>query len=195
MLLLCRVREFMSQQMAAREFPGLIGTARKHDMGPACICASADGPRRSIRHCVGMDANMRKSSSEARLEERACDRIEWLSRRAKYLVHYGRRLSDRLLGRSRRLSLNFFFFFLFCRFAKSAFTADLRRPRRDGGESRTGHAHDLVSNTIRLMLKRIADPSDNKLCLFGACRRKRRACRVNSVGSVRRKHGDLAEIP
>ena len=111
MLLLCRVREFMSQQMAARECPGLIGTARKHNMGPARICASADGSHRSGCHGVGMDANMRKSSSEARLEERACDRIEWLSRRAKCLMHYGRRLSNRVLGRSRWFSFELFLLF------------------------------------------------------------------------------------
>ena len=63
-----------------------------------------------------------------------------------------------------------------------------------GRRARSCH---LIGDAIRLSLKRIVDPPDSELRLYGSQTRRcrdRRWC-PRSVGSVRRKYGDPAEIP
>src|SRR5215470_1626585 len=71
-------------------------------------------------------------------------------------------------------------------------------PRHRGKYDCTGvwNAHHLVGDAIRLMLKRVIDPSDGELRLHDAWQRRSAepGSRLRSVCPIRRKQRDLAEI-
>src|SRR5271169_6540741 len=98
---------------------------------------------------------------EARLEIGARRGVERLPGRAQRLMHAGWRLADGGMPRG-PLFLKFFLLI-----ASRAFAAD---PRRRGGHRgpRGGHAHHLVGDAIRLMLKRIIHRADFELRLKAA---------------------------
>src|SRR4051794_5108395 len=94
-----------------------------------------------------------------------------------------RRFAKDEFGRTGRLHLRLLLFLLL---AGGAFPAQLRW-RGSYGELRVRPAHHLVGDSVRLVLKRIVELSDNEICLYGAweSRCSERGCRLRSVCPVR----------
>jgi hypothetical protein len=132
--------------------------------------------------------------SEAGLEKGARRFVQRLPGRAQNIIYAGRGLTEAGRGRGNVLSLNLFFF-LFAGLALSAY------PRRRGGsgypDHRGGHAHHLVSDSVRLLLQRVIQLSDGELCLNDPSQGRLcgRGGRFSSPCSVSRKDRDRAEIP
>jgi hypothetical protein len=123
-----------------------------------------------------------KSWAKARFEIAARRGVERLARRARRLMdHFTRFAGDSL--RPRGISSQ-----LILLRAVRAFAAELGRSRRDG-ETGRGHAHHLIGDMIRLVLKRVIDLPDDELRL------KKRMWRLMSGRRVGRKHWDLTKIP
>src|SRR5262249_43482303 len=125
-----------------------------YDAGPRRVSEGSDGLGRFSGSGVGMDPDLGEIVPEARLEIRPRCRIERLPRRAQHLV-YGRWRPARGGWRHGRF------------FSKSPFAGELQR-RGSEGDIRVRHAHQLLGDSIRLMLQRIIDGPDFEFRLNGS---------------------------
>jgi hypothetical protein len=110
-----------------------------------------------------MYAHPAEVPAETQLEESTGRCVKWLPGRAERLTNDARRNANCCFGRLGTHGLQPLRLFL----TGGAFAAEPLGRGRDG-DPWGGHADHLVGDTVRLMLKRIVDLSDNELCLYDA---------------------------
>jgi len=187
MLLDC-VRQLVGDQSAPRLRIRRIRPAAEDDLVARGIGPRPDPAGGLGRRLAGMDPHPRQIRPKARLHEAPHSGIEPLSRLTQHLMHNVRRLRD---GRLRR-PVPFGTQWLRVLFlARCAFAADPLRSSADG-DGGISHAHDLTGHVVRLVLKRIVNRPNLKLCLNDA---RPRRCGLPPVHCLTREQRDRAEAP
>ena len=157
--MLHHMREFMGHE-ATTIFARRVDALGESNMAANRECAGTDAPRGFDGSGTVVQTHMAQVHPEAGLEESSAAAVEWPARLGQGSVNDGRRPLPVRNGRGGRGPVHLLL-------AGGAGAADPHR-RRSDGEGGVGHAHHVVGDAVRLILKRIIDLSDNELCLYCA---------------------------